>query len=259
MTRWLVAVLFLGCCLSGPSALWAQKKDEKKDDEITLERLFPEKSFFGPRASSMAFSADGNYAAWLYRSWDERRHGSDLWLYEFKSDKLTRVSDVALMSEFQRSARKVRQDRLDKHARAEKEKADKNKDDGKKSDSKGKRKKEGKDGDGETSDEKKGKQEKKKSKKELEEERKIINSVTEEDADDEDAPRYSGISGFEWHPEKNAMLVFSEGEIYQIEDVKKPELKRLTNTLARESQVSYLPRWQRLYLQPGKRDLPRQI
>ena len=157
------------------------------------------------------------------------------------------------MSEFQRSARKVKQDRLAKHAKAEKEKAaqQSSEKDGSKqerSDSQNDDEDSGEQdedqegtGDGEASDAKNNKQQKQKSKKELDEERKVVNSVNDKDADDKDAPRYSGISGFEWHPDKHAMLVFSEGEIYQIDDVSKPQLNRLTNTLARESQVDYLP------------------
>lgn len=227
MFRFLIAFsLCFSAFLINP-AIHAQKKSEveksekAKSDEITLERLFPKKRFFGPSASDMAFSSDGNYAAWLYRGYDERRHGNDLWLYDFKADKLTRVTDVLAMSDFQRSARAVKADRIAKH---KKESA---KDDDKKSaPKKGKAKKESK---------------QVKEKREREEERDIVLKVSDKDADDEEAPRYSGISGFEWHPQKNAMLVFTEGDIYEIKDVKKPKLNRLTNTEASESRVSYLP------------------
>lgn len=232
MMRFRVLLLFLltpVLMFENAQPVLAQKKNKEDKDEITLERLFPKDSFFGPRASGTAFSKDGKYAAFLYRTYDERRHGNDLWIYDFKSDKMTRITHVALMSEFQRSAREVKKDRLEKHAKAQKEKARKDKD-GDKKDKKA-----------ETSKEKKEDKQKKKTKKELEEEQKLINSVSEKDADDDDAPRYSGISGFRWHPEKNAMLVFSEGDVYQIENIAKPELKRLTHTVASESQVNYLP------------------
>ena len=232
---WILLFVFvLGLLFNG--SVLAQKKSKKTEsDEITLKRLFPEKSMFGPRARNMAFSADGNYGAFLYRTYDERRHGSDLWLYDFKADKMTRITQVTMMSEFQRSARKVKKDRLEKHRKAEKAKAEKENKQTNKDDTKTKSKEEK--GNGKTSDE----GDRKKTKKELEQERQIINNVDDKDADDEDGPRYSGISGFKWHPKKNAMLVFSEGEIYEIKNVRKPELVRLTNTLARESQVDYLP------------------
>jgi dipeptidyl aminopeptidase/acylaminoacyl peptidase len=243
MARWFMTTLLVTLVLLLPLSLPAQQKHkggkQKEDTEITLERLFPEDGLFGPQASGAAFSTDGKYAAWLYRTYDERRHGNDLWLYEFASGQLTRVTDVATMSEFQRSARKVGRDRLDKHAKAEKKKADKQQD-GKDSKSSDDGQSGQQEGDGSTSDEDAG-QKKEKSKEQLEEERRIMNTVTGEDADDEDAPRYSGIAGFEWHPRENSMLVFSEGDVYQIADLQTPVLQRLTCTEARESQVNYLP------------------
>ncbi len=229
----LTLCIALGICLFVSHALLAQTKagGKSKDDEITLERLYPEDGLFGPRARSAAFSADGRYAAYLYRPYNERRHGSDLWLYDFQTDKPTRVTDVAVMSQFQRSARQVADDRLAKHKKAEKEQADKEKGDKDQDEDKDKDKDKD-EGTGESQE---------KTKEELEKERQIITTVDEKDADDEDAPRYGGISGFAWHPKINAMLVFSEGDIYQIADVTKPQLVRLTRTADSESQVDYLP------------------
>ena len=237
--------LVLVLCFTFTQPLLAQKKKGKAAKEtrkeITLERLFPEDSMFGPRASGMAFSADGNYAAFLYRTYDERRHGSDLWLYDFKADEMKRISNVSMMSEFQRSARAVKKDRLETHSKVSKAEAKGSKSDGKAGDDKTK---DDEKADAKTSDESKDKAKakkvKKKTKKELQEEQEKINSVDDKDADREKAPRYSGISGFRWHPEKNMMLVFSEGDVYQIVDLKKPSLERLTKTAARESQVDYL-------------------
>lgn len=239
-----VCFALFACSVLSPG-VFAQKKSDSDDKkkEITLERLFPEESMFGPRASSIEFSADGNYAAFRYRTYEERRHGSDLWLYDFKADKMQRVTDVPLMSEFQRSARAVGEDRMAKHEAAAKKAAAKSDDEdsddeanGDKADKK-KAAKENASGDEKAED----KQVKKKTAEELEAEREIMRTVDEEDADDETAPRYSGIDGFDWHPEENKLLVFSEGDIYQIEDVQEPKLARLTKTVARESQVEYLP------------------
>ncbi len=224
----LTLCIAIGIGLFVSHALLAQTKagDKSKDDEITLERLYPEDGLFGPRARSTAFSANGRFAAYLYRPYDERRHGSDLWLYDFQTDKPTRVTDVAVMSEFQRSARKVADDRLEKHRKKEQEEAEKKE---------GDKEKEHEDED-EDND-----KDRTKTKEELEKERQIITTVDEKDADDEDAPRYSGISGFTWHPQNNAMLVYTEGDVYQIADVAKPQLVRLTRTVDNESQVNYLP------------------
>jgi hypothetical protein len=89
----------------------AEKKKEK-EEALTLENLFPKKSFFGPSAGSPAFSHDGRYAAYLYRPYKERRHGGDLWLYDTQTRQLKRLTCVSVMAEFQSNARKVRDDRV---------------------------------------------------------------------------------------------------------------------------------------------------
>ena len=218
-------------------------KDAKKK-ELTLENLFPEKSMFGSRASRPAFSADGRFAAYLYRPRVERRHGSDVWLYDFKSGKNIRLTNVLMMSEFQKSARKVKDDRL---AKAKKKSGGKKTDDDKKEDSEKEdsKKKDTKNNDTDkdqtkTDDDEAGKKEKQ-SKLSDEEMLKIVTTVSDKDADDEKAPRYSGISSFTWHPETNAMLISSGGDVYQIEDVAQPKLVRHTKTQNRESRVAYLP------------------
>ncbi|MDY7108248.1 MAG: prolyl oligopeptidase family serine peptidase [Planctomycetota bacterium] len=90
----------------------AEEKEEEK--ELTLERLFPEKSFFGPRAYRMSFARDGRYAAYLYRPYLERRHGSDLWIYDVQTGESRRITSVSVMSRFQEATRKVREDRIEK-------------------------------------------------------------------------------------------------------------------------------------------------
>lgn len=222
--------------------LHAQSDSKKKSDddknEITLKRLFPKESFFGPSARSPEFSKDGRFAAYLYRTYDERRHGSDLWVYDFKTKTNTRITNLAMMTKFQRTARIVKADRLAKHksnaAKDKKKGADETTDEKSKTDDK-KAEKIGKDKDA------KDAIEKEKTQKEIDEENKLINSVDKKDADDKYGPRYSGISGFEWHPENHGMLVFSEGDVYHIEDIKKPEMKRLTRTTSSESRVDFLP------------------
>ena len=67
--------------------LVAQEKNEKskkKKDKtaFTLENIFPDKKepLFGPSAQRPNFSHDGKYAAWLHKTYEERRHGSDLFI-----------------------------------------------------------------------------------------------------------------------------------------------------------------------------------
>ena len=77
MKRHVPILIILACSLLCSYSVAKDKdktKEEKdKKDELTLKKLFPEKSFFGPSAQSTAFSFDGQYAAYLYRPYDERR------------------------------------------------------------------------------------------------------------------------------------------------------------------------------------------
>lgn len=211
------------------------KADAKKDAVITLERLFPKESIFGPRASRPEFSADGRYAAYLYRTLDEKRHGNDLWVYDFETGENKRITSLAMMAEFQRSARIVKQDRLAKNKKSKAKEKDKDKD---KDESKDDADEES---DSEDDDDESDDESSKKTDEEIDAENELTNTVSKDDADDKYAPRYSGISGFKWHPKKNAMLVFSEGDVYHIKKLSTPKLTRLTRTSASESQVDFLP------------------
>ncbi|MHC4910645.1 MAG: hypothetical protein ACYTF9_13085, partial [Planctomycetota bacterium] len=90
------------------------------DEDLTLERLFPKKSVFGPSARAAAFSHDGRYAAYLYRPYDERRHGSDLWIYDTESGESEWVTSVSVLCEFQAATREVAKDRLKKAKKTKK-------------------------------------------------------------------------------------------------------------------------------------------
>ncbi|MEW4454481.1 prolyl oligopeptidase family serine peptidase [Bremerella sp. JC817] len=227
-----LAIVFVIAALL-PAVTYAKnnKTDDAKGD-LKLEDLFPEKSLFGPSARGTEFSADGRYAAYLYRPYEERRHGSDLWIYDFKTGKAERITDIGMMSKFQRSSRIVIEDRLKKH-KPEADKEEKASDEKEKSDDKEEEKDKDKD------DSKKEDEEK--TEEQLEAEREIYLNVSDEDADDEYAPVYSGISSFQWHPTENRILLISEGDVYLIDDLDEPELVRLTKTDERESQTAFLP------------------
>src|SRR5262249_54154410 len=80
-----------------------------KKEELTLEKIFPKGSMFGPAAHHMKFSFDGKFAAYLYRPYAERRHGSDLWILDMATGKTQRVTSAAIMAKYQASARKVKE------------------------------------------------------------------------------------------------------------------------------------------------------
>ncbi len=192
----------------------AADKDDKKDqkDEFTLERLFPEKGLFGPSARSTGVSHDGRYAAYLYHTYDERRHGNDLYLYDFNAQKAKRITSVSVMAEFQKSARTVKDDRIKKAKAAAKKDADKKDDKSSKA---------------------------KKSEVKLSEEQQRGDWVSDKDADDEKAPRYSGISSYQWSPASHELLFSSEGDIFRLKIGDKAPT-RLTKTKASEGSVRYL-------------------
>ncbi len=198
----------------------SQKKKETKK-ALTLKDLFPEKSPFGPSASSTSFSKDGRYAAFLYRPRLERRHGSDLYIYDFKSEGMRRLTSATLMANFQESARKVVKDRIEKFKKAKSDsEVTKSKD------QKNKKQRESKKGNKSKSDQKGGEDD--------------SQSVTEKDADDTKSPRYNGIRSYVWHPEKHEILFTSEGDIYHLKlDGSLPS--RLTRTQESEGSVRFLP------------------
>lgn len=231
-----------------PKAVETKKPDKKK--ELTLENLFPEKSMFGSNASRMAFSSDGRFAAYLYRPRIERRHGSDIWLYDFEKKTNTRLTNVLMLSEFEESARKVKKDRLAKAKKkqdSDKKKADEDKikTDSKNTDTKNTDTKNEDDkkshSDSEAEESSTDDSKKVDSKQTDEQVLKIVSTVSDKDADDEKAPRYSGVSSFTWHPENHAMLLSIGGDVYQITNVAKPDLVRLTHTEERESRMAFLP------------------
>ncbi|PQO28133.1 prolyl oligopeptidase family serine peptidase [Blastopirellula marina] len=230
MPRFLVtlAIVFvIAAMLPAVSHAKKTKKDDAKS-ELKLEDLFPEKSVFGPSARGAEFSADGRYAAYLYRPYNERRHGSDLWIYDFKTRKTERITDIGVMSKFQRSSRIVIEDRLKKH-KQDSDKDDKPADEQEGSEVEEEKQDDAKEEGAEKSDE------------ELKAEREIYLNVADKDADDEYAPVYSGIASFQWHPTENRILLISEGDVYLIDDLDNPEPVRLTKTDERESQVAFLP------------------
>ncbi len=246
--------------LSSPAVGQSAKKPEKEaaSKELKLDDLFPEKSMFGPSARSPQFSADGRYAAYLYRPYEKRRHGSDLWVHDFKTGKQVQLTGIEMMAEFQRSARLVKDDRIEKHKKTNQKESQASKKKSKQSDGKGEDESDADEDDTNDDDEdesleesadadaanKKGDDQKKTEKKtqeELDAEREIYTKVTDKDADDEFAPRYSGISSFKWHPVENQLMLSTESDLYLIDDISKPKLARLTKTAGRESQADFLP------------------
>ncbi|MCL4222505.1 MAG: prolyl oligopeptidase family serine peptidase [Phycisphaerales bacterium] len=103
---------------SRDTATASDGEEKEEGEKLTLERLFPEKSYFGPSARSTSFSHDGRYGAFLYRSWLERRHGYDLYVYDTTNGQIRRMTSVGRLAPYQAEAREVRDDREKKARQA---------------------------------------------------------------------------------------------------------------------------------------------
>jgi len=227
----------------------ADKDAEEDALELDLEKLFPERSFFGPAASGMAFALDGTMAAYLYRPNIERRHGSDLWLYDTATGETHRVTSATVMAQFQASAREVTRDRIKKARKAGKMKDDK-------------KAKNDEDNNNETSED----QQDNDTDENTDENTEQVNDddttttqqttqrwgdwVSEKDAEDSDAPRYAGIQNFTWSPTDRELLFVSGGDIYRLvidnnddaeELAEQVHITRLTKTNTSVRDVQYWP------------------
>ena len=121
------------------------------------------------------------------------------------------------MSEFQESTRKVRDDRREKIKKARKKKRAQK--DDKSGDEKAKDQDQNKEDGGDED---------------------LGDVVGEKDAEDEKAPRYSGISSYTWAPSTAEFLFVSQGDIYRFK-VEDQGIERLTKTQETERGVAYLP------------------
>ena len=212
------------CCVSYVAGqATSSEAEEDTSSQLKLEDLFPEKSMFGPSASDVRFSPDGRFAAYLYRGYDKRRHGNELWVYDFDSGESRQLTNLEMMAQFQRSAREVNKDRLAKRKKAKQ--ADEEGANDSETDDSQESAEEDDSTDADTTDD--------------EEEIEFIETVDEKDADDEDAPRYSGISSFQWHPTEHKLLLTSEGDLYLMDNLDEPVLSRLTKTTAGESRADF--------------------
>lgn len=213
----------------------AQDTEDSAETESSvrgLEDYFPEKRPLGPGARSMEFSPDGAHAAYLYRPRNERRHGSDLWILEASSGEVRRLTSVSVLAPFQASTRKVRDDRI-KKAKAEDAKSDATASDAS-TDEEGEEKEEG----SANADSGSGSEDSDEDQDHVHLE--DADRVGEDDAEDDDAPRYRGVSSFEWSPLGDELMFSSQGDLYRMKlDGSAPV--RLTMTRDSESSVRYLP------------------
>jgi dipeptidyl-peptidase-4 len=98
---------------AGPAddAVADDANEDDADEVLTLDRIFPKKSIWGPSARSIDFNHDGRFAAFLYHPYAERRHGNDLYIYDTTTGQTRRMTSLGRLAEFQADTRKVRDDR----------------------------------------------------------------------------------------------------------------------------------------------------
>lgn len=258
------------------SARPADTAELPKREKFKLEEIFPKESIFGPSAAQLEVSPDGRYAAYLYRPYDERRHGSDIWLIDYEQRSLKRLTSVSVMAQFQESSRQVQHDRVKKAKALIKKQRASAPPGGKKGDKEQveQSQEQGTEQDEDNQDEDKQDEDKQEEQLEQQEEGqdetkqdetdeqsdqierdrygfwRIEDSletrqlrgdwVDAKDAKETKAPRYSGVSAFTWHPSLPRMLMVSRSDLYEM-DIESGQLQRLTKTQGGLSQVAYLP------------------
>jgi dipeptidyl aminopeptidase/acylaminoacyl peptidase len=86
------------------------------ESDLTLDDVFQRVPFFGRRAFAYAWSHDDRYVAYLWNPHQER--GADIWVYDTREGKSTRLSNIRLMAEFDReTGRAITQIRRDDEER----------------------------------------------------------------------------------------------------------------------------------------------
>jgi len=70
----------------------------KDAGKISMEEFYKVKSYFGKSARMIKFSENDNYLAFLWNPYNE--FGYDLYIYDFGSEKLKRVTSVEIMKRF---------------------------------------------------------------------------------------------------------------------------------------------------------------
>jgi dipeptidyl-peptidase 4 len=169
---------------------------------LTLDELFPEKSYYGSTPRAMSFSEDDRYVGYLWKTYDDKG-GSDLWVWDTKEKKARRLTTIDTFAPF------------DKDIPAAKERYAKEKEE----------------------DEKRKKlsiQERNKLEREDAEKRE-----KETKAEREARKSYSGVSELAWAHKSSALLFVYKGDLYKIGLDDKATPKRLTKTRDAESDVRF--------------------
>jgi len=97
-----------------------------KPSELTIERLYRAKSYFGQSARNIHFSDDGRYLAYMWNPFGE--NGSDLYVHDTQTGETKRITAPALMKQydapedwdkFDKKAAQKEKEEADRQAKAE--------------------------------------------------------------------------------------------------------------------------------------------
>lgn len=99
-----LGALALACCSAWGQAPLDASSLEK---DLKFNDLFPRRPFTGKQASGVAWSYDDRYAVLVWNEFEE--NGTDLWLYDTKDRKLTRLTTPDMMAAFDRDIPKIKE------------------------------------------------------------------------------------------------------------------------------------------------------
>jgi len=170
-------------------------------NDVRLDDLYPEKSYFGRVAGSLNWSKDGRYLAYQWNQYDSQG-GGDIWIYDTTTKQSQRLTSIDMMALFDRETKTIAE-RYKKEAEEKAKRAAMSEADRKKAEEEDQKKKD------------KDKEENKPA-----------------------PPEYSGINEFVWANNSNQLLFSFKGDVYRI-GVGDARPTRLTRTDEGEFSLSW--------------------
>lgn len=114
----LLALIGLSCLI--PGVALAQPYSPPVESDLKFDDLFPRMPFFGRSAGAVEWSEDDRYAGYLWNAYDSK--SNDLWLYDAKSGKSTRVTSPEMFMEFDPEIKKA----LERYKKEDRERDERN-------------------------------------------------------------------------------------------------------------------------------------
>lgn len=74
-------------------------------NDLSLDALYPDKSYSGKTANQITFSPDDRYIAYMWNGYDD--HGMDIWLYDTQTKSSRRLTSIDMFVPFDRDTKSV--------------------------------------------------------------------------------------------------------------------------------------------------------